>query len=73
MYCIEHGIRVLLSSVLNFETHIQELCARALKEQDPKELDRILAELRDALHKHIEHVRTSVAEQYPLHLAREVG
>jgi hypothetical protein len=73
MYCIEHGIGVLLSCALNFETHIQRLCVRALEEQDPEELGHILGELRDALHKHIESVRTSVAERYPLHLAREVG
>jgi hypothetical protein len=58
---------------LDFETHIHELCARALKEQDPEELNHILVELRDALHEHIEEMRTSVAVEYPLHLAREVG
>lgn len=58
---------------LNLETHIQELCARALEEQDPEKLDRILVELREALHMHIEHVRRSVAAEYPLLLVRGVS
>ena len=73
MYCIEHRNLVLLSCALNSEIHIRELCAKALKEQDADELNRILVELRGALHDHVDHTRTSLAAQYPLYLVREAG
>lgn len=53
-------------------TRIQDLCAKASREEDPDELHRILTELREALHEYIEEMRTSIATEYPLLIARKV-
>lgn len=49
------------------EDKIRELCAQVLAAQDDETANRILPELRDALHAHCERLRLKVAAEYPFH------
>jgi hypothetical protein len=47
------------------EDKIRELCTQVLAAQNDEVANRILPELRDALHEHCERLRLMVATQYP--------
>ena len=47
------------------EDKIRELCTQVLAADNDEAADRILSELRDALHEHCERLRLMVATQYP--------
>jgi hypothetical protein len=50
------------------EDKIRELCfAQVLAAQNDEAANRILPELRDALHEHCEKLRLLVAREYPFH------
>jgi CheY-like chemotaxis protein len=53
------------------EDRIRELCGQLFGTKDDTEHARLLAELQDALHRHIEHFRARIAE-YPLVAERRV-
>jgi hypothetical protein len=46
---------------------IRELCTQVLTAQNDEAANRILPELRDALHEHCESLRLRVATEYPFH------
>lgn len=45
----------------------RELCAKVLAAQNDEAANRLLPELRDALHEHCEKMRLMVAAEYPFH------
>ncbi len=47
------------------EDRIRELCKRASAEKDPVQAARLLVELREALHQHMQRVRERLAD-YPV-------
>jgi hypothetical protein len=49
------------------EDKIRELCTQVLAAQSDEAANRILPELRDALHEHCERLRRVVATEYPFH------
>ena len=49
------------------EDKIRELCTQVLAAQGDEAANRILPELRDALHSHCESLRLRVAQEYPFH------
>jgi hypothetical protein len=49
------------------EDKIRELCTQVLAAQNDEAANRILPELRDALHAHCERLRLRVAMEYPFH------
>jgi hypothetical protein len=49
------------------ETKIRELCTMLLASQNDEAANRILPELKDAIHEHCERVRAKVAREYPFH------
>jgi hypothetical protein len=49
------------------EDKIRELCTQVLAAQDGEAANRILPELRDALHAHCERLRLKAAQEYPFH------
>ena len=51
------------------EDKIRQLCEAALTEKDPERLHRILVELRETLHKHVEQLRGKLAH-YPITVER---
>jgi len=51
------------------EDMIRDLCERAVDEKDPAKLQRILLQLRDALHQHIGRIRTKLSA-YPVTIER---
>jgi len=49
---------------VTLQRQIRELCAQAVAEQDPEQVQCILSELRQALRQHVERLQTMVIE-YP--------
>jgi hypothetical protein len=49
------------------EDKIRELCTQVLAAQNDEAANRILPELRDALHAHCERLRLRVATEYPFY------
>ena len=47
------------------EDKIRDLCIRVLAAEDDEATNRILPQLRDALHEHCERLRLVVAKEYP--------
>lgn len=60
-----------LAPISRTEDKIRELCTQLFATKDDQENAQILVRLRDALHRHIEHLRARVAE-YPVVLRRRV-
>jgi uncharacterized coiled-coil protein SlyX len=71
MYCIEftkglwHHPSGNWCVPMSLDDRIRELCAKAIAEHDPHELERILAELNLALRQHSERLRALLAH-YPI-------
>jgi hypothetical protein len=49
------------------EEKIRELCTRLVASQNDEATNRILPQLRDAIHEHCEKLRLQVAKEYPFH------
>jgi hypothetical protein len=49
------------------EDKIRKLCTQVLAAQNDEATNKILPELRDALHEHCERLRLLVAREYPFH------
>jgi hypothetical protein len=47
------------------DAEIRELCAKVLAAENDEATNRLLPELRDALHEHCERLRLLVAKEYP--------
>jgi hypothetical protein len=43
--------------IASFENRVMDLCSRAVNAQDDKEVQQLIAELRDLLHERIEQLR----------------
>jgi hypothetical protein len=59
--------RVFPDRFVTPEDKIRELCTQVLAAQNDEAANRILPELRDALHEHCERLRLRVATEYPFH------
>jgi len=68
MYPIERCFRVWHHPTVppSHDDRIRELCAKAVATTDPTEVEVVLAELRKALHAHIEEFRGNTAKEIPL-------
>jgi hypothetical protein len=47
--------------VASFEDRVMDLCSRAVNAEDDKEVQQLVAELRELLHERIEQLRNSLA------------
>ena len=71
MYCIGqskklcHYLARARAMTLTLEDRIRELCSQAVQEDDAQELNRILGELKLALHEHTERLRAMLS-LYPI-------
>ena len=67
MYRIEQFLLDLASSGVppSRDDRIKELCAKAVATTDPAQVEIVLAELRAALHGHIEQLRKQTAREIP--------
>lgn len=59
--------RVFPDHFVNVEDKIRELCTQVLAAQNDEAANKILPELRDALHEHCKRLRLRVATEYPFH------
>lgn len=50
----------LTSNAMESEDHIRELCDRLLATDDSEQATRVAAELRDAIHDHLENLKQNV-------------
>ena len=70
MYCIGQGKKLCqyhrrAAMTLTLEDRIRELCSQAVAADDAQELNRILGELKLALHEHTERLRAMLS-LYPI-------
>jgi ATP/maltotriose-dependent transcriptional regulator MalT len=70
MYCIGQGKKLCqyrrrAAMTLTLEDRIRELCSQAVAADDAQELNRILGELKLALHEHTERLR-ALLSLYPI-------
>jgi hypothetical protein len=73
VYCIAptgtllHDTWVFADHFVTAEGKIRELCTQVLAAENDEAANRILPELRDALHENCEKLRLLVARKYPFH------
>jgi hypothetical protein len=56
-----------LDHFVTAEDKIRELCTQVLAAENDEAANRLVPELRDALHEHCERLRLRVATEYPFH------